>query len=799
MHTRSRFLSLMFAVTLTASMASYLPGMPAPPETLQAAAADTEEEPDASTNMTIDFNYEKNNGVTTPDESFLRIGAEGYEKETYLTPETKKEWQKFYDSHPWQHVTCWSSEANDEGSLRTYLTSTDKDIEYLCLTQDYSYSNWGRTPWKPMVVTKDKVLDLNGHKLEIRYDRNVNHAQTDKHQNTIEDTHLATCIEIENGATLTIIDSSAWRGEGTDQKGTGGISFTGYMIDPYKYDIQFHTTRDLFHVNNGNLVIYGGTFQAGRKKDQLKSSFSMSKLKTVIGSAVEMGVNVAEYATGLNTASAAYKDVLKSTLSKAALSENGDTGEDDNKQGDTQTVVERDGKNQNAVPKEADEKEGPGGKDDREPTIGEKKDKNKESENKSNDKKNAKDDTNTKLAEAENKIVKQATDKEGIMGIVDSAFSLASGISSLFAPDNKSRVTQSIKGTVVCVGNDGSFVSYGGTYKGYGSTQHTRNGVVEVHVDPSTPKTFDHSKYAGGLAYIYGGTFEAYNGANVFNMVTVSSGRPHAIEYAGGDSSHPVSITLDNKETANVEVLYYENQQDFVNGKADKLIPINTANIQVRGGLFRCYYDLMNVTTRKDEDDEHFRKFPGTMGAVNLGVGSFNSNLIQDGRIQISDKYGAGSLVLLDEQSSEEADGQGLYHYRLFCGDSELRTKSYYSVYPNPKLKTNTSHSMQLSTYEGTGKATSKILEEDEENIRAPYRQTENYFDYMIDDARASRWSVMPNFHYAETDSIQAKMDVYGAGIRESEVWYYPLPHAADGSVIENIGYREAGMRTFSA
>ncbi len=87
MHTRSRFLSLMFAVTLTASMASYLPGLPAPPE-IQAAAADTEEEPDASTNMTIDFNYETNKHVTTPDESFLRIGAEGYEKETYLTPES---------------------------------------------------------------------------------------------------------------------------------------------------------------------------------------------------------------------------------------------------------------------------------------------------------------------------------------------------------------------------------------------------------------------------------------------------------------------------------------------------------------------------------------------------------------------------------------------------------------------------------------------------------------------------------------------------------------------------------------
>ena len=206
----------------------------------------------------------------------------------------------------------------------------------------------------------------------------------------------------------------------------------------------------------------------------------------------------------------------------------------------------------------------------------------------------------------------------------------------------------------------------------------------------------------------------------------------------------------------------------------------------MRGGVFRCFYDLMNVAPKKEDDEENFRKFPGTMGTVNLGVESYNSDLIQDGRIQIVDRYGAGALVLLDEQSSEEADGNGLYHYRLYRGDTELRASSYLEVYPNKKVMTNSSHSMQLCTYDGTGKSTLSVLQEDDGNIRAPYRQTENYFDFQIDDPNNNRWSVMPNFRH----SGSGEMDVYGEEIANSEVWYYPVPRkAGTGEPIGDIPY----------
>ena len=160
------------------------------------------------------------------------------------------------------------------------------------------------------------MLDLNGHTLEIRYDRNCDHS--DQHYQNKKDTatHMAVAFDISEEATLTIIDSSAWRGEGPDGKGTGKILFTAYMIDPLKYAIYTFTTRDLFHVSNGNLVIYGGTFQAGRKKAHSSSKFSWTKLKNTVGTAVELGVNVAEYASGLNLAVANYEDVAMPSAKK---------------------------------------------------------------------------------------------------------------------------------------------------------------------------------------------------------------------------------------------------------------------------------------------------------------------------------------------------------------------------------------------------------------------------------------------------------------------------------------------------
>ena len=829
-HTRKRILSLLTAGVMTMSM---LPAVcPALPAAANPGFSDPDFEDD--TDLTIDFNQD----ALDPETSFSKMGEAGRTRKNVEIDYYRSNYNKFH----WKHVRFWtcnnappakswvawlcgfrpSSEDPKKGyqsflndtapsSIRNCLESTDEGDTYVALAADDTHEEFEQDVWQPIRITTDKVLDLNGHFLSIEYNRNRNNSTDYKCQNTTDlNAHNCWAFEITNGATLTIIDSSAWRGE-NEGNGTGGISFTGYMVDPFKYGIIYNTTRDLFHVDNGNLVIYGGSFQAGRKKDQLKKNFSWSNLKTVIGQAVELGVNIAEYSTGLNLATAEYEDVaakLKQFVDKSALGESNETGDDDGdiSNGKSQTVIPRDGKN--GSPTEEQKGKSPDSEAGRDKTVGEKqKDGKKEGENKANEQGTAKDDKNTQLAKAQNNIINKAADKEKIGKMVDGAFALTDGIIGLFGTDQKTRVTQSIKGTVVRVGNSGSFVAYGGTFRGYGSTPNTRNAVIELNSIPASRKTWDKSKNQGGVAYIYGGTFEGYSGANIFNMIRFNENQK-AWQYTrdtNGVRSAATQVPLSVQETGGVEVLYYQNQEELNQNPDAEPIPINTSNVQVRGGVFRCYYDLMNLAICED-DSQNFRKFPGTMGAVNLGVESFNNELIKDGRIQIVDKYGDGALVLMDEQKPEEAGGDGLYHYRLFCGDTELRYKGYLEVMPNNNPLISASKSLQLATYVGAGKSTQSIFQDDADNTRAPYRQSECYFDVMLSsDAQLAdpdipdsleKYSVKPNFYRrADEDNEQAHMDVCGQYLANSEVWYYPEPLTADGQQIPDFAYGYSAIR----
>ena len=750
---------------------------------------------DDDTDLTIDFSYGDN--IPTVKEALKQSivadaeQGQGEVDENYF--------RSNYNKFQWRHARTWcsamnySEQANNgeryeslvKDSLRKYLISEDPADTYIALAADDYHEEHKRTPWETITITTDKVLDLNGHQLAIYYDRNRNHSDMEGsiYQN-YHDPSAMNCVafNITQGATLTIIDSSEWRGHGT-----GKIGFYGYMIDPYKYGIMMHTTRDLFNVSNGNLVVYGGTFEAGRKKDQRKSKFTMSNIKSVIGSAVTLGVSIAEYASGVNTASGQYQDLLKQYADEKTRQlpdTNASSEVWDDRQSGPNTV------DPHKNPTEEKKENSPEKAGGRQQTVSEKKDqKNKdiadgnkkgtaEGDNQSNSNETAKNDKNTKIAEAQNNIAKASLDKDKIMGMVDNAFDLVDKIADLFRPDVNT-VTQHIKGTVVKLGNTGSFAAYGGRFIGYGSTPNTRNGVVEVTVSPNWTNARDHSKYQGGLAYIYGGTFEAYSGANVFNMVRENKSVQYAYQYVrNGDSAEkptqPVRQELQESETNDVQVLMYENQ-DALDAATDvnqvTPIPIKTSNVQVRGGSFRCYYDLNNLTICEQGDSENFRKYPGLSGSVNLGPESYNNDLIRDGRIQIEDTCGDGALVLLDDRKEEVGEYEGLYHYRLFCGDIELRSKAYLRVYPNSAM-TNSSYSMQLATMYKDDASTRYIFNDDEDNIRAPYRQTENYIDVDIDSNALANYSLMPNFR----NSTQGQMDVYGEYLADSEVWYYPEP-----------------------
>lgn len=66
MKMKSRLLSMMTAAMMTVSM------LPANALQLTASASSGK----STTNLTIDFGYEARNGVTTPEDTLLKLGAE---------------------------------------------------------------------------------------------------------------------------------------------------------------------------------------------------------------------------------------------------------------------------------------------------------------------------------------------------------------------------------------------------------------------------------------------------------------------------------------------------------------------------------------------------------------------------------------------------------------------------------------------------------------------------------------------------------------------------------------------------
>lgn len=314
-HTRKRFFSLMMSGIMTASLLpAYLTQLSIP------AAADdppsSDFEPDTSPTIDFDYGNDPNNPILNADDALKDIGKQHKHDKWYNSVQGVDAMKNNYSAYPWKHPDIIQEYNNgNEDDLRTMLESDEKEIEYIALSADLGDEWWKNGSeeeyaWNSIKITKDKVLDLNGHKLTLDYYGNKNHHKDAPEQEyTWLKAHYLTAFEISDGATLTIIDSSEWRGT----SGTGRISFDAAEINHYDYNLRWYDHRDLFHVEDGNLIIYGGTYQAGDNK-MLRvdvSNFTWSKFKSAIGSAVELAVNVAEYTTGISEAKAAYVDTLQ--------------------------------------------------------------------------------------------------------------------------------------------------------------------------------------------------------------------------------------------------------------------------------------------------------------------------------------------------------------------------------------------------------------------------------------------------------------------------------------------------------
>jgi hypothetical protein len=222
------------------------------------------------------------------------------------------------------------------------------------------------------------------------------------------------------------------------------------MINHQKYDFWFYTHRDIFHVVSGDLVIYGGEYQAGRQKDQVKSNFSWNNLKEVIGDAVALGVAVYEYATGIEGEFAKRADILDIDMYENLREEDNEENKDDTKKGSEGTSKKKDGtggteEKKTDTPASKGNTDGKDKKKDQ--TVAQKKteDNKKKEEDKKGDKskdnkaeegKDAKpakkDPENSKIAEANKAIGSAFLDKDKISAMYDTAVKFGEGLYNLF-------------------------------------------------------------------------------------------------------------------------------------------------------------------------------------------------------------------------------------------------------------------------------------------------------------------------------------------------------------------------------
>ena len=188
----------------------------------------------------------------------------------YHTQTVDENYYKTYSDHfLWKHTHTIRGRISESGTndLRTLLESTVWVDQYICLTGDIDYQ-CRKDTFDPIVITADKVLDLNGYSITMRDDSNMTNSGYNQSKGVRY--HRNHLFEITNGATLIIVDSSRWRvnkkGMEGDAAGTGYIACTGRMIYPFEHDIEVYTTRDLFWVTEGTLITYGGTYQAGGRR-----------------------------------------------------------------------------------------------------------------------------------------------------------------------------------------------------------------------------------------------------------------------------------------------------------------------------------------------------------------------------------------------------------------------------------------------------------------------------------------------------------------------------------------------------
>lgn len=184
-----------------------------------------------NTDLSIDFNYQSE--FPDAESALLHEANEEFTSESITLEEAEDlAWAQIYDGDL----------KREGGKFREYMESSDPDEKYIVLSQDVEL-RYGSGEWVPIKVTSDKVLDLNGFTLTWWDNTNKEDGKNWQSTNIYDHYKDKVFIEIRNGATLTIIDSSAPVNGYDTGKGTGKMVAGAKVIEAYEQQLDYSSAR----------------------------------------------------------------------------------------------------------------------------------------------------------------------------------------------------------------------------------------------------------------------------------------------------------------------------------------------------------------------------------------------------------------------------------------------------------------------------------------------------------------------------------------------------------------------------
>ncbi len=184
-------------------------------------------------------------------------------------------------------------------------------------------------------------------------------------------------------------------------------------------------------------------------------------------------------------------------------------------------------------------------------------------------------------------------------------------------------------------------------------------------------------------------------------------------------------------------------------------LPANRTKIHVRGGYFNCT-SVNRIRGLEPKDKDKSVCIAGTKGQVNLPVEAYGKDLIRDGRIQLIESTGVGNLVVKNRSIN-----QNEITYSLYCAEEDLPHLNELKVAPGQSQ-------YMANTFKLIGNASQDHV-----------LDGSHFINFTIGDMTAEHAYVAPLVNSKNlrqvlgTSATESELE---DAIYDSEAWYYKYP-----------------------